>query len=88
LKNLDFNKKSLNQVVKPDTPHNTSQYLSSNFCQGRNEKAGTILNEFTDYSYSDIKEEMLEDYMNEADDYCIPGGSMKGKINNVLIFYI
>jgi len=69
----------LNKVSKPDTPHNTTQYLSSNFSQGRNEKVSTIVSEFTPI-YDDLQGEMPDDYINQTDDYCVPGGSMRGKI--------
>jgi hypothetical protein len=65
-------------VMKPNTPHNTTQYLTSNFSQGRNEKSSAVVSEFNPYM-NDMKEEMLDDYLNHTDDYCIPGGSMKGK---------
>lgn len=46
----------------------------------RKDKVQNLPNEFTETYYEDneMNEEMLTDYMNEADDYCIPGGSMKG----------
>lgn len=63
--------------MKPNTPHNTTQYLTSNFSQGRNEKSSSIVSEFNPY-IDDMKEEMPDDYLNQTDDYCIPGGSMRG----------
>lgn len=71
---------------KPNTPHNTSQYLTSNYSQGRNEKVGAFVNEFCP-DYQTIDEEMPEDYMNQTDDYCIPGGSMRGKLNNFIFYF-
>lgn len=75
LKNLEINKKALDHVIKPATPHNTSQYLTTNFSQGRYEKIPSL-------SPSDAEDSNAEnglvDYFNEADNYCIPGGSMQG----------
>lgn len=79
LKNLDFCKKGLHNLKKPNTPHNTSQYLTSNFSQGRNEKVSAYISEFTP-ELEHISEDLPDDYMNQTDDYCIPGGSMKGKL--------
>ena len=77
---MDFNKKSLTAINRPTTPHNTSQYLTFNYSQGRKDKVQNLPNEYTDtyYENNDMNDEMLTDYMNEADDYCIPGGSMRG----------
>ncbi len=84
---MEFSRKLINKVNKPDTPHNTTQYLSSNFSQGRNEKVLTVVSEFTPM-YDDLQEVMPDDYMNQADDYCLPGGSMRGKlILHVTLFY-
>jgi hypothetical protein len=82
LKNLDYSKKSLNLINKPNTPHNTTQYLTHNYSQGRNEKV--IIPEVGQDDMND--EDMLVDYMNETDDYCIPGGSMIGK--RLIKFYL
>ncbi len=67
-------------MIKPATPHNTSQFLSTNFCLGRTEKVSNsqILSE---YPEGDIK----ADSNTETDDYCIPGGSMTGKLQGILI---
>jgi hypothetical protein len=80
---LDFDRKSIKNIIKPATPHNTSQFLSTNFCMGRNEKVlnSTILTD--SYNY-DNNEKMIADGIDETDEYCIPGGSMKGKLSNYL----
>lgn len=73
LRLLEFNKKYQSQINKPWTPHNTTQYLTSNYSQGRNEKSYSPL-----ISSLDFNDDMIVDYLNEGDDYCIPGGSNKG----------
>lgn len=75
LRSLDYSKKNLHKVKKPSTPHNTTQYLTANFSMGRNEKP-VIISDFSP---------VLDELMNEedffgAEDFCIPGGSMKAKI--------
>ena len=79
LKSLDYSKKNINKIIKPATPHNTTQYLTSNFAQGRNEKIVSLPNEYAMFDMNENinEEDVLVDYMNEADDYCVPGGSMK-----------
>lgn len=67
----------------PSTPHNTGQYLISNFTRGRKEGVVNILNEYTMYLQKDIYSMMLEDILS-VDDICISGGSMKGVIDNKL----
>jgi hypothetical protein len=59
----------MNKVKKPSTPHNTSQYLTANFSNGRNE---ATVSDFTpDFEASgDIKN----------GEFFIPGGSMKNKL--------
>ena len=64
-------------VNKPETPHNTTQYLSSNFSQGRNENVPTVVSEFTP-AY--IDEETPNNWEESGDDYCVPGGSMRGNL--------
>lgn len=81
MKNLDFSKKSITSVTKPHTPHNTSQYLTYNYGQSRDEKAG--ISEFQPYIEVD---ESPVDYLNSADDYCVTGGSMRGIYFIILIF--
>ncbi len=61
-------------VNKPETPHNTTQYLSSNFSQGRNENVPTVVSCFT----PTYNEEISNDWEESGDDYCVPGGSMRG----------
>lgn len=65
----------MSQVTKPPTPHNTSQYLTYNYSQSRNENFG--ISEFQ--PVIEIDDSPL-DYLNSEDDYCITGGSMRGKI--------
>ena len=80
MKNLDFDKKSIRNIIKPATPHNTSQFLSTNFCLGRTEK---IANSEVSIEYP--QEDQKDESIIEADDYCIPGGSMTGKLEGLLI---
>ena len=63
----------------PTTPHNTGQYLISNFAQVRHEK---LLDLNSDYLQKDIYENMIE--YAAIDDLCVTGGSMKGIINSHL----
>lgn len=67
------------QFTMPSTPHNTGQYLISNFCQVRHEK----LFEYNgDYLANDIYSNLIESAA--IDDLCVTGGSMKGIINSHL----
>jgi hypothetical protein len=70
------------------TPHNTTQYLTHNYSQGRNEKVMAIPVEFYSFPiqhnpqiniHEEEDENEVVDYVNLADDYCIPGGSMRGE---------
>jgi hypothetical protein len=63
----------------PSTPHNTGQYLISNFCQVRNEK---LFNYSGDFLQRDIYTNLIENAA--IDDLCVTGGSMKGIINSHL----
>jgi hypothetical protein len=85
LKNLDFDRKSIKNIIKPATPHNTSQFLSTNFCMGRNENIpkSLILVDPLGYTYNTC-EDITSDAIDETDDYCIPGGSMTGKFLKII----
>ena len=72
-------------INKPVTPHNTGQYLSNNFSQGRNEKPGFLSFSFSD-GFLDELAENPTDYMNLTDDYCISGGSMTGKYRKLYYY--
>jgi hypothetical protein len=63
----------------PSTPHNTGQYLISNYCQVRHDKN---YNYSSDYLKRDIYENVIE--YAAMDDICVTGGSMKGIINSHL----
>jgi hypothetical protein len=63
----------------PSTPHNTGQYLISNYSQVRHEKN---YNYSSDYLKKDIYENLIE--YATMDDLCVTGGSMKGIINSHL----
>ena len=63
----------------PSTPHNTGQYLISNFCQVRHEK---LFEYNSDYLANDIYSNLVESAA--IDDLCVTGGSMKGIINSHL----
>lgn len=71
------NQKKLVEI--PSTPHNTGQYLISNYAQVRHEKLFNLSN---DYLEKDIYENMIE--YAAMDDICVTGGSMKGIINSHL----
>lgn len=77
-------KKIMKNLLVPTTPHNTSQYLITNFCQGRNEK---VVNLF--FGTRNCLEDELcleeEDELLTIDDLCITGGSMKSIINSQYI---
>lgn len=83
MKNLDFDRKSLKKIIKPATPHNTSQFLSTNFCIGRNDKIpnSALISDPYAYTYN-TGEDITSDGIDDTDDYCIPGGSMTGKYLN------
>jgi hypothetical protein len=66
-------------IAIPSTPHNTGQYLISNFAQVRHEKPYDLNSEFIQ---KDIYENMIE--FAEMDELCVTGGSMKGIINSHL----
>jgi hypothetical protein len=68
----------MNYIIKPGTPHNTSQFLSTNFCLGRNEKV-TNSAIFSECSLK-LEEDLIADSNDETDEFCIPGGSMRGTI--------
>jgi hypothetical protein len=63
----------------PSTPHNTGQYLISNFCQVRQEK---LFEYNSEYLAKDIYSNLIESAA--IDDLCVTGGSMKGIINSHL----
>jgi hypothetical protein len=65
----------------PSTPHNTSQYLISNFSKGRKEQVINLVNEYTKHMGADLYTMMLDEIIN-VDDICVSGGSMKGIINS------
>ena len=70
----------MNYITKPGTPHNTSQFLSTNFCLGRNERVtnSEIFSVVPNKSEADV--ELSE----EVDEFCIPGGSMRGIFSLIL----
>ena len=64
--------------VKPPTPHNTSQYLTSNFAEDKAELVST--NESIKYLRDDSDLDMYgHDF--GVENICVTGGSMKGMIN-------
>ncbi len=71
---------------KPQTPHNTSQYLTTNFTEEQPEKTigfyGSTLNLPTINLEKDFEMDMYggEENLN-LENICITGGSMKGKLN-------
>jgi len=67
------------QKAKPPTPHNTSQYLTSNFAEDKNEHIISI-NDSTKYLENDMEIDMYGENFN-VENFCITGGSMKGMIN-------
>ena len=105
---MDFSKNNF-PIEKPNTPHNTTQYLTSNFT---NEKQSEIshnldfnsLNKSIFYEENKLSSEIINkkdnlnelkeiyndfgimeedsqiDFKNLADEFCVPGGSMKCKI--------
>jgi hypothetical protein len=70
LKSLEYSKKNLHKIKKPSTPHNTSQFLSANFSNGRNEN---VISDFTPDFESSID--------NKNGEFFIPVGSMRDKYN-------
>ena len=64
----------------PSTPHNTSQYLISNFVRARKDNVMNLISNYTNYLEKDIYS-MLTDEILTVDDICVSGGSMKGLIN-------
>jgi hypothetical protein len=64
----------------PSTPHNTSQYLTSNFSEGRTEKIMNVLSEYNAYILQDANNLLLDTLT--IDDLCVTGGTMKGIINS------
>ena len=73
------NKNSEKSLQIPPTPHNTGQFLISNYCQGRHEK---LFNYNSDYLHRDVYSNLIENAA--MDDLCVTGGTMKGIINSHL----
>jgi len=68
----------------PLTPHNTSQYLISNFAIGRAEIKMNLISSYTSYLKEDISNMMTEGILT-VEDFCISGGSMKGLLNGEIM---
>lgn len=61
----------------PSTPHNTTQFLTSNYLKERTNSINCLISEFNSYA---IDEFILDDA--SVDDLCVTGGTMKGIINS------
>lgn len=72
-------KNSEKSLQIPPTPHNTGQFLISNYCQGRHEK---LFNYNSDYLHREVYSNLIENAA--MDDLCVSGGTMKGIINSHL----
>lgn len=74
------------KLAKPKAPHNTSQYLIENFAVARKEKMKNV-NPFAlifeRYQAWDGQSMGLNE-IEDIDDICITGGSMKGIINSTI----
>jgi len=71
--------KGKGQDDKPPTPHNTSQYLTSNFSGDKNDQI-IMIDYSTKYLQSDMDIDIYPQNFDE-ENICITGGSMKGIIN-------
>jgi hypothetical protein len=87
---LSLKEKSRKQKIHDDeyemplTPHNTSQYLISNFSIGRTENKMNLISSYTSYLKEDISN-MMTDGILTVEDFCISGGSMKGLLNGEIM---
>ena len=60
----------------PSTPHNTSQYLISNFAKCRKENVFNLISKYTNYLQPQIHTMMIDDVIT-VEDICVSGGSMR-----------
>jgi hypothetical protein len=73
--------KMLKRTRMPRTPHNTTQYLTSNFSENRNSSIFNVISDYTKHAITDL----LLDEVLSVDDLCVTGGSMKGIINTNIL---
>ena len=60
----------------PSTPHNTSQYLISNFAKCIKENVFNLISKYTNYLQPQIHTMMIDDVIT-VEDICVSGGSMR-----------
>jgi|LauGreDrversion4_2_1035121.scaffolds.fasta_scaffold678632_2 hypothetical protein len=75
IKNLDFRHKNV-FFDRPNTPHNTTQYLSTNCSQIRNDNIQ--LNEFNMSVSMEEKDNHDLSKLGNIEEFFVTGGSMKG----------
>lgn len=71
----------LNNFEMPKTPHNTTQYLTSNHYMARHESVMNCLTDYHHYLHSGFTPFILDEIYS-VDDICLTGGSMKGIVNS------
>lgn len=72
------------EIEMPLAPHNTSQYLISNFSIGRTDIKMNLIGSYTNYLKEDISNMMTEGILT-VEDFCISGGTMKGLLNGEVL---
>jgi hypothetical protein len=64
----------------PSTPHNTTQFLTENYCEGRTSKLMNFISEYNGLILKDLNYLFFNENL-ATDDLCVTGGTMKGIIN-------